>query len=507
VSELWPLALSHLRLTVLAVTLASLIGGGIGLASQRSRRLARIALVAASLVQTIPALALLAVMVPALAFIGARTGAPISGIGELPALIGLTLYAILPVARAVVLGIESIAPSVRAAALAVGMTPGQRLRLVELPLAAASIVGGIRTATAWTVGMATLATPVGATSLGNLIFGGLQTRHYDQVALGCAGSAGMALLLDGLLALCARPPQGRRTLVRLGFVMGMGGAAALLAGLTSLTWLPRMAAASRPVRVGAKSFAEQLVLAEVLRCAIAADADAGVDVRSSLGSTVAFDALRHNELDVYVEYTGTAWLTLLHETERLERSALRQAVERELAARFGIHVAAHLGFENAYALVVRGDERVQRISALGGAADRSFGADYEFFERPEWRALRERYGLAPREQRVMDPSLLYGALASRAVDLIAGYTTDGRIEKLGLRVLDDDRAAIPPYDAIVLVSHRLWGERPDVIRRLRALEGSIDAQSMRRMNARVDSGASPRAAAQLAPICHEPQRH
>jgi osmoprotectant transport system permease protein len=272
-------------------------------------------------------------------------------------------------------------------------------------------------------------------------------------------------------------------------------AAGLLAGLT---FLP-LSAADRPILVGAKSFSEQLVLAEVLRCAIGVGTP--VEVRSSLGSTVAFDALRHGELDMYVEYTGTAWFTLLHETKLLERSALDQAVAAELEARFGIQIAARLGFENAYALVVRSDDPAQSIGQLGSAEGRSFGADYEFFERPEWSALRERYGLAPRERRVMDPSLLYTALASAAVDVIAGYTTDGRIETLRLRVLDDDRSAIPPYDAIVLVSRRMWHERPDIVRRLRALEGSIDAASMRRMNARVDAGAAPRTAAKLAPIC------
>ena len=489
------LAIAHLRLSVLAVTFACALGFALGLASLRSRTLERIALTAASLVQTIPALALLAVMVPTLAFIGAHTGAPISGIGELPALIGLTLYAVLPITRAVVLGVRGIDRSVRAAALAVGMTAGQRLRLVELPLAAPTLVGGLRTATAWTVGMATLGTPVGAASLGNLIFGGLQTRHYDRVALGCAAAAGMALLLDGILAVCERRVRSQRGLVKLGSALIVSALLAVLSGLP-LT-------AARSVRVGAKSFTEQLVLSEIIRCAIGSLAE--VDVRSSLGTTVAFDALRHDELDVYVEYTGTAWTSLLQHSEPRERMAMRQAVETELEKRYGVHVAAHLGFENAYALVVRGDEAAHRVSDLGTASERVFGGDYEFFERSEWQVLRQRYGLAPRDKRVMDPSLLYTALAARAVDVIAGYTTDGRIDALGLRMLEDDRRAIPPYDAIVLVSPRFWNSHAELVARLRTLEDSIDARTMRAMNAKVDSGASPREAAALHTSCqHRP---
>ncbi|HEX4352999.1 MAG TPA: ABC transporter permease/substrate-binding protein [Polyangiales bacterium] len=494
-NDVLSLAIAHLRLTVLAVTFACAFGFALGLSSLRSPRLSRLALALASLVQTIPALALLAVMVPSLAWIGEHTGAPISGIGELPALIGLTLYAILPIARAVVLGVHGIDPAIRAAASAVGMTDGQRLRLVELPLAAASIVGGLRTATAWTVGMATLATPVGAASLGNLIFGGLQTRHYDRVALGCAAAAGMALVLDGVLAVCERRVRSQRALLGLGIALIASAVIAMLTGL-QLT-------AAKTMRFGAKSFTEQLVLSELVRCVVGDAAE--VDVRSSLGTTVAFDALRHDELDAYVEYTGTAWTTLLHHREPLGRTAMQRAVESELASKFGIRVAAHLGFENAYALVVRGDDAAHRISDLGAARDRSFGGDYEFFERSEWQALRARYGLSPREKRVMDPSLLYTALAARSVDVIAGYTTDGRIDALHLRMLDDDRAAIPPYDAVVLVSPRFAREHPEIVRRLHQLEGQIDDASMRRLNARVDGGDSPRAAAASYRVCQHRQ--
>ena len=491
--ELWALSLSHLRLTLIAVSAASVLGFGLGVLALRSRMLERVAMSAAALVQTVPALALLAVMVPTLAWIGRHTGLPISGIGELPALIGLTLYAVLPIARGVTLGVRGIDPAVRAAALAVGMHAGQRLRLIELPLAAPMIVGGIRTATAWTVGMATLATPVGAASLGNLIFGGLQTRHYDLVAQGCVASAAMALVADQIFAWGERRVRSAR---------GLGVLGAAMLACTAVVWLSGLqpSAAGR-IRVGAKSFSEQLILAEVLRCALAPLGD--VEVRASLGSTVAFDALRQNELDVYVEYTGTAWTTLLHEHATLERASMRRAVERELVARYGVHVVAQLGFENAYALVVRADAVERSIGDLARSHDRVFAADYEFFERPEWAALRDRYGLRPRARRVMDPSLLYSALAERAVDVIAGYTTDGRIDAMHLRMLADDAGAIPPYDAIVIVSPRMWRQRPAAIEQLRKLDGSIDVERMRAWNADVDSGTSPRAVAAK----HEACRH
>lgn len=487
--ELAALALAHLRLVLVAVAAATALGLGLGLAALRNKLLERAALGAASLVQTVPAIALLAAMVPLLAGLGRATGLPISGIGELPALVALTLYAVLPIVRGVVVGVRAIDEATTRAALAVGMTDRQRLVLVEMPLAAPALLAGLRTATAWTVGMATLATPVGATSLGNLIFGGLQTRHYDEVALGCLLAAGIAVVLDALLAWAERRARGRGAARVVGTslgVLGTGAALAIAIGLVP-------AAGPAPVRVGAKSFTEQLVLAEVLRCAVGRGV--AVDVRPSLGTTVAFDALRAGDLDAYVEYTGTAWTTLLHRTEAVDRATMRREVAVALERDFGVRVAANLGFENAYALVVRRDETARTIADLGAASGRVFGGDYEFFGRTEWTALRSAYGLAPQQTRPMDPSLLYEALASRAVDVIAGYTTDGRIDALGLKVLDDERGAIPPYDAIVLVSERLARTRPEIVERLRALEGSIDAATMRRWNGVVDGGASAKSAA------------
>jgi osmoprotectant transport system permease protein len=494
-SELASLALAHLRLTSVAIAAASLIGLAAGVAARRDRRVERVVVGAASLVQTIPAIALLAVMVPLLAWLGERTGLAISSIGELPALIALSLYALLPIARGLIMGMRAIDPAILQAARAVGMTPAEQLWRVELPLAGPFVIAGLRTATVWTVGMATLATPVGGRSLGNLIFAGLQTRHFDDVLIGCGAAAALAIALDSGLALAeqrARRPGGARAV---GLVLGVIAAVAL----ASLAIGAIPAIGPRPVRVGAKSFTEQLVLAEIVRCALGPGV--AVEVRPSLGTTVAFDGLRAGDLDVYVEYTGTAWTTILEREGAPEREAMQREITAALRRDHRVDVLARLGFENAYALVVRGEHPARRISDLGSASELAFGGDYELFERAEWATLRARYGLEPRETRAMDPSLLYEGLRAGAVDVIGGYTTDGRVQALGLRVLEDDRAAIPPYDAIVLGGERLRRE-PALARRLRALEGTIDAAAMRAMNHAVDSGAqTPAEAARAHAAC------
>ena len=183
----------HLQLVVLALGLGIAISLPLGVVAARRPRLGRVVLAVAGVVQAVPALALLAVMVPLLGALA------LPSIGLLPALVALTLYSMLPILRNVVTGIRGVDAGVVEAAMGVGMTDGQRLRRVELPLAMPVIVAGVRTATVWVVGMATLATPVGGTSLGNFIFSGLQTRNLRYILTGCVAAAVLALLLDGLV--------------------------------------------------------------------------------------------------------------------------------------------------------------------------------------------------------------------------------------------------------------------------------------------------------------------
>jgi len=478
---------AHLALSLAALFVAALIAIPLGFAVHRRRALEPALLGAASAIQTIPGLALLAVMVPLFAAIGAR------GIGAWPALVALTLYGLLPILRNTVIGLAGVDPAVREAARGVGMTPREELFRVELPLALPVIVAGVRTSAVWVVGTATLATPIGATSLGNYIFSGLATRNDAAVLVGCIAAAALALGLDQLIRLLEAGIRARRRSWSLGAIAVLA-ALAIHAGASAL----RSGGGAAQLAIGAKPFTEQYILAEILRGQI--ETRTGIATRSvpSLGSTVAFDALAAGDLDAYVDYSGTIWATIMHrETQPENRGALLEQVERYLADERGITVAGALGFENSYALAMRADRArelgVARISDLAlRAPELEIGGDYEFFARAEWRALVSAYRLAFRSERAMDPSLLYTAVREQQVDAISAYSTDGRISALGLVVLDDDRRVIPPYDAIVLASRRVASEHPEVIAALRELAGAIDADAMRRMNAAVDAeGLSP----------------
>ena len=479
---------AHLQLTLLALLCSTAVSLPAGVAVTRVAWLERPVLGAAAVIQTVPSLALLAVMVPLLAGLGMQS------IGFLPAFIGLTLYGVLPILRNTVTGIAGVDPALTEAARAVGMTPWQQLRRVELPLAMPVIVAGLRTATVWTVGVATLSTPVGATSLGNYIFSGLQTRNYTSVLVGCAAAAVLALVLDGLVRGLAAGGRGDRK--RQAAAASAVAALYLYAGITLAAALaPR---GDRPVAIGAKTFTEQYILAHLIGGLIEDETGRTTTQLQSLGSMVVFDALAAGDVDVYVDYSGTLWANELgRDTTDTDRAGVLAGVTAHLRDAYGIVTAATVGFENAYAVAMRTADAeargLTRLSELTPVAPQlSMGGDYEFFSRPEWTAIRDAYGLELRERRPMDPALMYQAAAEGAVDLISAFTTDGRITAYNLTLLEDDRGAIPPYDAMVLVSARLAREAPDVLAALGRLDGAIDAPAMREMNLEVDErGADP----------------
>jgi osmoprotectant transport system permease protein len=356
------------------------------------------------------------------------------------------------------------------------------------------MMAGIRTAAVWVIGTATLSTPIGQTSLGNYIFAGLQTQNWAFVLFGCLAAAVLALLVDQLLALIE---TGLRHRSRLRTTLGGIGIAALVAA----TLAPNLMRAQNSYVIGAKTFAEQYVLAALTSQRLQA-AGLSATTREGLGSAVIFDALASNDIDVYIDYSGTLWLNQFHRTDILPRQQLLAEL-KTLLAKQNITLLGELGFENAYALVMprrRAEQLgIRSIADLAArSANMSIAGDYEFFSRPEWAALRRAYGLSFRAQRQMQPDFMYAAVAAGEVDVIAGYTSDGLIAKYDLVVLDDVKQAIPPYDAIMLLSPKRAGD--ETLRKaLTPLLGKIDIATMREANLRAagnDATSSPAAVAQ-----------
>ena len=481
------LAAHHLLLSAAALGLALLIALPLGFVAARRPRLAGLVLGVAGAIQTIPGLALLALFYPLLLAIG--HGVP--ALGFLPAWLALTLYALLPILRNVVAGLRGLDPAVIEAADGLGMTAGQRLRLVEAPLAAPVVMAGIRTATVWTIGAATLATTVGAASLGNLIFAGLQTEDWAEVLVGCLASAALALVADGLLALIEHGLAQRKR-----WSLAMGGLGVALGLLFACA--PLVGGGQRTVVIGAKNFSEQYILARLIGARLEG-AGYAVSYREGLGSAVALRALRQGDVDVYVEYSGTIWADAMHRPRPVPRAETLAGIHAFLRP---ARLLGPLGFENAYALAMKRADAARRhatdLSSLAAMAPSlRLGADLEFLSRPEWRAVRDAYNLRFAASRAYAPSFMYRALESGQADVISAFSSDGRIAADDLVVLGDPAHALPGYDAILLVSPT-YARDKHFVQALKPLVGAIPVEAMRHANYMVDRDrdkASPAAAA------------
>ncbi len=243
------------------------------------------------------------------------------------------------------------------------------------------------------------------------------------------------------------------------------------------------------VVVGSKNFTEQRILVELLAQTVEA-AGLRAERRFDLGGTFVCDrALRAGQIDLYVEYTGTALGAILKEPPQPDPARVLARV-RAAYARDGLVWTAPLGFDNSFALVVRPDVPARTISdAVPLAREWTAAFGYEFQQRADgYPALARVYGIRFREVRTMDLGLLYRALADRQVDLVVGSATDGPIARLGLRVLEDDRHAFAPYEAVPVVRAAVLRRYPQLAAALAALGGAIDVAAMRRMNAAVDAG-------------------
>ncbi|MBP6877631.1 MAG: ABC transporter permease subunit [Phenylobacterium sp.] len=489
----------HVVLSASALVLGVLISLPLAVAASRSPRLRWPVLAFAGLIQTIPSLALLALFYPVLLGVSAASqavfGKGFSALGFLPSLLALTLYSMLPILRTATTGILGVDPAVREAADGVGMTPRQRLFQVELPLAMPVIMAGVRTAAVWTIGAATLSTPVGQTSLGNYIFAGLQTENWVFVLFGCAASAALAMTVDQLLGLIETGAARRRR--------GLVVAGAALLALGALAAMSPLAAFGKPASyvVGAKNFSEQYILAELMAERLEATG-ARVSRKEDLGSAVAYRALAAGEIDAYVDYTGTLWTNVLKRQDNPGREAVLAELTAELQRRDGVVVLGSLGFENAYAFAMRADRAgalgIASLADLARQAPRlALGSDIEFLSRPEWKAVDAAYDFNFRTERSFQPTFMYRALSGGEADVISAFSSDGRIAADKLVVLSDPKGALPPYDAVILVSPKR-ADDARLLEALRPLVGSISVEAMRAANYSVDRDRGKLSPAQAA---------
>ncbi len=485
--ELFSLTREHIFLVFVSTGLAVLLGLPLGILLTRIKSLQTPILGVANVMQTIPSLALFGLLIP-IPFIG--------GIGARTAIIALALYSFLPVIRNTVTGILGVDPKVREAASAMGMTDWQVLRMVELPLAMPVILTGIRVAVVISVGVATVAAAVGAGGLGTYIFRGLRQNDNNLLLAGALFSAILALGADFALGQFERSFEIKRRVssARRKFVAVSAAAViAVLLGLSlipnSRFQIPNSETSDQKIRVGSKDFTESVILAEIL-AQMLEKRGINVERQFELGGNLAHDALLANQIDVYPEYTGTAFTAILKHPPITDTQKVYDETKREYAEKFDLNLSPALGFSNDFAILVRGDvARKQNLQTISDAVPVSrnwqagFGQD--FMSRADGyagfaRSYNFNFAKQPRE---MDLSLTYRALRSGEVDIIAGNSTDGLIAALDLFQLEDDKHYFPPYQAVFVARN----DKAEILNEVfETLRDSISTEEMRRLNYEVD---------------------
>ena len=496
--ELWLRTGQHIMLTGISTLVAIAVGIPLGVFAAKRAWAERPLLAGVGILQTIPSLAMLALLLTMLQQIGA-----------LPAIIALTLYALLPIVRNTVAGLRGIAPDITEAARGVGMTAAQQLRLVELPLALPVLVAGVRTAAVVGVGIATLSAFIGAGGLGQFINRGLALSNTDLILLGAIPSGLLALAVDGAIGAFQWGIETRRRARGRARIWAAWGATALPAlilvigavaywSATSAGGMGGTSAVGAPnksgvLRIGAKNFTENLLLGEMIAQLLEARTGLRVERRFGLGGTmIAHNALREGAIDLYVEYTGTALTTILRAPSMHDPDAVLDYVRKAYAEKFSLVWLKPFRINNAYALAVRGQEAKSRgwatisdIAASAGSLRAGFTP--EFSERPDgYPGLKQAYGLAFRHVYDIEAALMYRALAEGEVDVISAYATDGRIGALGLTLLKDDRQFFPPYFAVPVVRKDVLERHPQISDVIALLSDVLDEPTMRGLNWAVD---------------------
>lgn len=501
--ENWAMVLEateqHLALVFVAMLAAVLIGIPTGILLTRQPLLQRPVLGLANIMQTVPSLALFGLLLPLL------------GLGAKNAIVALVLYSLLPIIRNTVTGIQGVDRHVREAAVAMGMTDGQILRQVELPLAASVILAGMRVATVLCIGITTIASFIGAGGLGEIIQNGLRELNNAQTLAGAVPAALLALAADGVLGTLQKQFEARSSNVRgtsglrrfamapaillllLGMVGTMQGLRSL-AGIGRGTPVPNTAGTTKSggiLAVGSKDFTESRILAEIIAQAAEAK-EITVRRAGSLGGSLPHQALLSGKLDCYPEYTGTAYIELLKHPRNTDAAKVYSAVKQEYADKLNLAVSPPLGFEDTFAMLVRGEDArklsLKTVSQTAPYAPQwvaGFGPD--FISRADgYPGFKKTYNLHFAAVRSMDLSLINRALAAHKVDLIAGNSTDGLIPSLDLFQLEDDKHYFPPYQAIYVVRQAALDDSPALAPLLQQLGGAISTEEMRKLNYEVD---------------------
>lgn len=484
--------LEHIFLSGFSLLLAAVIAIPLGIGVFRFALLRKIILPAGSISQTIPCIAMLGILIPIL------------GLGNTPTVVVLTFYAIYPLLKSTYIGLKSVPGECLEAAEGLGFSRFQKLWFVELPLALPVIISGLRVATAMTIGIASIAALIGAGGLGDFIMQGLSLNNSSLILLGAIPTAFLALIFDYLISQIEIKLQNRKEksykFFRSKKSYVLFSSLILLMGSGVIYYKSFEKSNNDLVVIASKNFTESIILAEMMAQMIEKKTSLKVTRKFNLGTTsIVHQALLKEEIDLYPEYTGTAYLTVLKKTFEPEEGGLFEKVKSAYKNKFQLTWLEPFGFSNSQALAIHKDyahhHQLHTLSALTPLSHSlNIAVPPDFVRRPDGLpGLLKAYGLKFKNVLQIDPSLMHQVISTKRVDVVAIFPTDGKLIKNNLQILQDDKKFYPAYQAAPVVRQSILEAHPEIYQALSPLFGFISQEKMMNLNYQVDGeGKSPK---------------
>ncbi|MGY0400581.1 ABC transporter permease/substrate-binding protein [Carnobacterium jeotgali] len=466
--ELLTALIEHMQLSFISLFIAVIIAVPLAIYLTRHKRMATVMIQITSIFQTIPSLALLGLMIP------------LVGIGTVPAVTALVIYALLPILRNAYTGIMEVDPSLNEAADAMGMNRWRKLTKVQIPIAMPIIMAGIRNAMVLIIGTGTIAALIGAGGLGSLILLGIDRGNNHLILLGAIPAALLAILFDYLLSLFEKI-SFKKTMITLSILSVI---------ILGLLIAPLLMKDKEELVIAGKLGAEPEIIMNMYKYLIEEETDVAVTLEPNMGKTTfVFNALESGDIDVYTEYTGTILATFLNEelNSTDEQDVYKQA-KKGLASQYDMTLLKPMAFNNTYTLAVTSELAEQydlkTISDLIPIADEiKAGFTLEFSDRQDgYLGIQDLYSLKFGEVQTMEPKLRYAAIETGDINLVDAYSTDSELAQYDLVVLEDDRGLFPPYQGAPLMLDETIENFPEVEDILNQLAGKITDAEMREMN-------------------------
>lgn len=480
---LYELLIQHVLLSLGAILIITAIGISTGIGILHQPRLRKIVLTLVNFLYTIPSIAMFGLFIPLI------------GIGYGNALIVLVIYGLLPMIRNTYTGLSGVDPLLLDAAKGMGSTPWQIFSRVRWPLAFPTILSGFRTMVVMTIALAGLASFIGAGGLGQAIYRGINTNNSSLILVGSIAVALLALAADlsigaienSLKIKTKESGKKNRFLKYSGLI--------IIVGLVAFIFISKPGNSSeKKIVVASKPTAEQYILGEIISQLIENKTDIQVVRKFGIGGGTSniHPAMLKGEIDIYPEYTGTAWLFVLKKPHINQPDSLYLALKNAYAEQYNLNWICRLGFNNTFTLALPEDvaqsENITTFTELAAKSKQfTLGAEFDFFEREDgFKGLAKVYPFNFKSNVELDVNLKFQALENHTVDVINAFSTDSRIRQMNLRVLKDDRLFFPAYQAGIVIRSETQQNFPELTGLLEQLDGLIDDKTMLQLNYEVE---------------------